>query len=262
MTESMEVITVEPEREIALGSMRFAGPAAVVAQATDVASELARIIDSRKLYTAIQGRKYVRVEGWSTCGAMLGIVPREVSVTEAEGEYTATVELVRGSDGAVIGRASAICGMDEPTWGKRPRYARRSMAVTRATSKAFRLCLSWIVSLAGYEVTPAEEMPEESEPASHAAPVAPAAPKQNGGNVKRASLNITGGEAARIWAEFRHGIAKKYPRYANQDGSPNDFHILGAAYAEGFHEVTAENYGPCIEAVMARAARKAAEASA
>jgi hypothetical protein len=44
------------------------------------------------------------------------------------------------------------------TWGSRPKYARRSMAVTRATGKAFRISFSWIMSLAGYATTPAEEM--------------------------------------------------------------------------------------------------------
>ena len=33
-----------------------------------------------------------------------------------------------------------------------------SMAQTRAVSKAFRLALSWVMTLAGYEPTPAEEM--------------------------------------------------------------------------------------------------------
>ena len=33
------------------------------------------------------------------------------------------------------------------------------MAITRATGKAFRLNYSWIMALAGYEPTPAEEMP-------------------------------------------------------------------------------------------------------
>jgi len=32
------------------------------------------------------------------------------------------------------------------------------MAATRATGKAYRLAFSWIINLAGYETTPAEEM--------------------------------------------------------------------------------------------------------
>jgi hypothetical protein len=69
------------------------------------------------------------------------------------------------SDGACISKASAECGSSDeldkygkPIWSNRPRYARRSMAQTRATGKACRLAFSWIMSLAGYEVTPAEEM--------------------------------------------------------------------------------------------------------
>ena len=59
------------------------------------------------------------------------------------------------------------CGSDDeldrygkPVWSTRPRYARRSMAQTRATGKACRLAFSWIMALAGYEPTPAEEMPD------------------------------------------------------------------------------------------------------
>jgi hypothetical protein len=82
---------------------------------------------------------------------------REVSTTETDGIYVAVVELVRMNDGACISRASAECGEEKP-WNTRAKYARRSMAQTRATGKACRLAFSWIMSLAGYEVTPAEEM--------------------------------------------------------------------------------------------------------
>jgi hypothetical protein len=88
---------------------------------------------------------------------MLGCVAREVSTIEDNGVYIAIVELVRMSDGACISRASAECGEEKP-WNTRAKYARRSMAQTRATGKACRLAFSWIMSLAGYEVTPAEEM--------------------------------------------------------------------------------------------------------
>jgi len=74
----------------------------------------------------------------------LGVIPREDSVEALEdGGYVAKVSLVRMADGAVISSASSECGMDEPTWAGRARYARRSMAVTRATGKAARLAFSW-----------------------------------------------------------------------------------------------------------------------
>lgn len=145
-----------------LGAVALASPEAVVRTATGLAKELARVIEDRVLYSNIQGKRFVRVEGWTTCAAMLGVIPREVSVQETgEGEFLALVELVRASDGMVLGRASAICGPDEREWAKRSRNARRSMAITRACGKACRLAFSWIIKLAGFEPTPAEEMGDE-----------------------------------------------------------------------------------------------------
>ena len=150
---------------VTLGTLQAFTPGALVAGASELAGELAAVIDKQHLSTLIKGRKHVNVEGWTTLGVMLGCIAREVSTTEMDGIYTATVELVRMSDGACISRASAECGSPDeldkygkPIWSARPRYARRSMAQTRATGKACRLAFSWIMSLAGYEVTPAEEM--------------------------------------------------------------------------------------------------------
>jgi len=179
MTEQTALAVKE---EMQLGSLNVESKS-VVHRATMVANELAKIVEDKKLYTNIQGKKFVNVEGWSTMGGMLGIVPRECGTPvlrkEDDGyeEYEATVELVRVSDGAIIGRASAIVGTDEKTWAKRPRYARRSMAVTRATGKAYRLGFSWIMSIAGFQPTPAEEMQDVVEgsfkPKSKAVPRQP-----------------------------------------------------------------------------------------
>ena len=162
---------VEGKVEIVrLGAIEATSPNDVVIRATGMAKTLADIITSRKLYTTINGKKYVQVEGWSTLGAMMGVLPREVEVYEREnGDFEATVELIRTSDCEVVGRASSIVSSDEKLWKGRERYARRSMAVTRATGKAYRLGFSWIMSLAGYEPTPAEEMPvEEDRPVKRA----------------------------------------------------------------------------------------------
>ena len=157
MTEQTEAKAIEV---VQLGTIEVCGPDDVINTASAMASTLANIINSRKLFTTISGKRYVQVEGWTTLGAMLGILPREVEVHECEnGDFEATVELIRASDGAIVGRASSIVSSDEKLWATRPRYARRSMAVTRATGKAYRLGWSWVMNLAGYEATPAEEMP-------------------------------------------------------------------------------------------------------
>lgn len=153
--------------EVRLGSLSVASPKDVIVRATAIAKELAKIVKDNHLAVNIQNKNFVKVEGWSTMGAMLGVLPREVTeLTHRfdDGSYKATVELIRISDGAIIGRASAFVGVDEKdrngkfTWGNRPEYARLSMAITRATGKAYRLGFSWIMALAGYEPTPAEEM--------------------------------------------------------------------------------------------------------
>jgi len=187
--EDNEVLEVVEAEFVQLGMLKATGPADVIRQATGIATQLTAIIDSRKLYAVVRGKKHVMVEGWTTLGAMLGVVPREVSCTRQEdGGFVAVVELVRANDGAIIGRGSALCGMDETdskgnlTWAVRPEYSRRSMAVTRATGKAYRLGFSWIMTLAGYSPTPAEEMPREETkkkaPRKAAAKPKKAAPKK------------------------------------------------------------------------------------
>ena len=159
-----KAITVQTN--VSLGTAILPSPAHVVSYATEVSKSLSTIIQQQRLFSVISGRKYVQVEGWTTMGAMLGVVPRTVSVEEImEGVFEATVELVRVSDGAIIGRGIAECGSEDetdkygkPLWASRARYARKSMAITRATGKAYRLSFSWIMKLAGYEATPWEEM--------------------------------------------------------------------------------------------------------
>ena len=153
----LPVVMPVTSSSVALGTLQASSPAALVSGAAEMAHELATVIDKQKLFTVIQGKKFVGVEGWTTLAVMLGCVAREVSTTEQDGIYVAVVELVRMNDGACISRASAECGEEKP-WNTRAKYARRSMAQTRATGKACRLAFSWIMSLAGYEPTPAEEM--------------------------------------------------------------------------------------------------------
>jgi hypothetical protein len=159
-TDDTALVVTTPA-SVELGTLRGGTPRALVAAATEAARTLADLVRAQKLSVRISGREYVRCEGWTTLGAMLGVTPREVTTTEVDGVFTAVVELVRLVDGAIVSRASAECGEEKP-WCDRPRYARRSMAQTRAAGKACRLAFSWIMALAGYECTPAEEMPPDA----------------------------------------------------------------------------------------------------
>lgn len=162
-----EVVEVEPIRSmvpVQPGQVIVTDttPVEMLARATDIATALSAMVEAQGLYTVIQGKKYLQVEAWQTIGRMDNVVAREATAptVDAEGAWTAEVELVRLSDGMVIGNGSAMCGSkgDKP-WDSRPAHQRRSMAVTRATSRAFRQQYAWIVVLAGYQPTPADEMP-------------------------------------------------------------------------------------------------------
>ena len=143
---------------VQLGVLQAHSPGDVIRRATEIANPLADLIHEKELYRIINKKKYVFVEGWTTLGAMLGIFPRTVRVDEIlDGVFEAEVELIRGSDGMTVGGGIAECGADPP-WDNRQRYAKKSMAITRASGKAYRLSLAWIMKLAGYEGTPAEEM--------------------------------------------------------------------------------------------------------
>lgn len=143
-------------------------PEAVVEAATRAARPLAQVIRDQKLSVKIGPSEHVRVEGWTLLGSMLGVFPICVWTRKIEGDdggWEARVE-ARTRDGALVGAAEAECLYAEKTWANRDDYALRSMAQTRATSKALRQPLGFIVSLAGFSATPAEEMPRPERKAT------------------------------------------------------------------------------------------------
>lgn len=130
--------------------------------ATSVATSLKHVIDKQKLAVNISGNTYVTSEGWETLGTMLGCTPyvesvEEVSLGEKKHQYgyQATVSIRQGDH--ILSRAYA---MAERNNNQSERHAVYSMAQTRALGKAYRMAFSWIMKMAGYEPTPAEEMPK------------------------------------------------------------------------------------------------------
>lgn len=150
----------EPTTALALPDV--GSPLAQVGYARQCAKLASDIIESCKLYKVIGRRKFVEVEGWTTVARFYELSPKvEFSRPLAEGGYEARVVLV-DKTGVTRSSAEAECGTrGDSEWPSRPAYAQRSMAQTRATSKACRLALSWVLVLAGYEATPAEEITEE-----------------------------------------------------------------------------------------------------
>jgi hypothetical protein len=137
-------------------------PKEMLVRVTDVANTLKDVITQQGFEVKIGAGRHLKVEGWSTLGMMMGFMPREKSViANDDGSFTAEVEIVNVANNKVIGCGSGLCGdPSDSHWPKKPAHARRSMAITRATGRAYRLGMGWIVTLAGYSPTPAEEMPE------------------------------------------------------------------------------------------------------
>jgi len=134
----------------------------VIKSAVEYSTILKDIIERQKLYVKIKDRKHVTIEGWQVLGALLKCTPRIVSVREILGGFEAEAEIVN-IDGKVLSRAVARCTRNEKNWQNRDEYAILSMSQTRAVAKAYRLGFSWILSLAGYEPLPAEEVDENEQ---------------------------------------------------------------------------------------------------
>lgn len=138
------------------------------AQTLQLATELQRFVKEQKLTVNIKGKSYPLVESWQFAGSQLGLIPIIQSVqnisSDTEIKYSATVEVIRIADQSVVSRGFAICSNKEANKRAWDEYAICSMAQTRATGKAFRNILSWLMKAAGFEATPAEEMDFSKEP--------------------------------------------------------------------------------------------------
>lgn len=129
-------------------------------RATDVAGVCKEIV--LKTVQKIQGRNYVKVEGWQSIATAHGCIASSRDVERVEGGFRAIGEIRRISDGVVLATAEGFLGDDETMWASRPEYARRAMCQTRAISRACRSAFAHVVVLmdAGLSTTPAEEVPD------------------------------------------------------------------------------------------------------
>ena len=188
-----------------LAKNEAAAEVALYRQSTNIAGLCKDIV--LKSAVDIQGRKYVRVEGWMSIATAHGCIATIKSVENTADGVVAVAEIRRQSDGQLLTTAEGFVGRDEPTWyggevtrwnkfkneevtqkmPKRADYAIRAMAQTRAISRACRTAFAHVVVLmdAGLETVPAEEMGVDDEPinvtgtATHAPAGASADPGSN-----------------------------------------------------------------------------------
>lgn len=165
-------------------------PDTVLAEASLVARSVDRLVRQRPdLVQVIGGRRHPRFELLQIVASMFRVTARirETRRLHDPDGWEAVAEAYHVPSGSVVAVADGMCTRDEPSWDVRPKYEwrsgpngrekvkvgeepvtshqRRSMAQTRASSKALRLALGWVLGLAGYEATAAEEMPDADEEA-------------------------------------------------------------------------------------------------
>lgn len=153
MSETPAVYDVKP---------LVATPESEIRYGTDAANALVGLVKKAGLARKFGGEKeHIFYEGWQALGKFYGVAAKtgDALPIEIDGVKGAkAVAVLIDPDGTVVGGAEAYCMRDEPNWRNKPWFQLASMAQTRAGSKAFRNKFAFVVSLAGFATTPAEEM--------------------------------------------------------------------------------------------------------
>lgn len=181
-TTTGEVLTPAPAAFSSITLER--APADVLNDATRAAKALQQVIAGKAKPVTFNGEIYLEFEDWQTCARFYGMTAKGtgtqyVQFGDVHG-FKATADVL-DRDGHVLSSAESMCLNDEKMWRSRPQYEWRdnghggrekikvgeepvplfqlmSMAQTRACAKALRQVLAWVVVLAGFRPTPAEEM--------------------------------------------------------------------------------------------------------
>jgi hypothetical protein len=157
-------------------------PKDMLKQAQEVAEVLIDVVKKQELSQKIGTREHIYVTAWQFLAHFYGVsakvtelVPYVDELTGAAG-FKATADAILISTGMVISSGQAMCLNNEDNWSTRPKYECHngqreqvgevrvpsfqlaSMAQTRAIGKALSNVLRFVVALAGYDQTPAEEM--------------------------------------------------------------------------------------------------------
>lgn len=113
------------------------------------------------------GKRYPVYGDWQYVGSFYGITVKTFNAhfVEIGGRKGFSAQALLLRDQLEIGRAEGFCLDDEPNWRNKPLFQLASMAQTRAAAKAYANLFRHIVSLAGLETSPAEEMMEENQQA-------------------------------------------------------------------------------------------------
>jgi len=165
------VIDYIPRKDKIIGLPVIRDPQKIIDDARNVARAIKNVIDEKPQKIIINNKRYIEFDDWQMLGTPFGVTAKVIKTKEIYDQigkkkrfigFLAKAAALR--DNMEISRAEAECLIYEKNWRYKvynQRFMLRSMAQTRACSKALSNVLRWVVVLAGYEGTPAEEMIEE-----------------------------------------------------------------------------------------------------
>jgi len=125
------------------------------------AKALTSVINSKPKQVVINNEQYLTFEDWQTIARFYGTtvgIEWTKSVSKDDHAFGYEAKAVAYRDGITISSAEASCSREEFSWSEKPAFQIKSMAQTRAMAKCLRNIFAWVVVLAGYKPTPAEEM--------------------------------------------------------------------------------------------------------
>lgn len=129
----------------------------------EMSAVLKKHVVKHELYTNIKGKNYAHVEGWQFAGGLIGLIPRVEEIVDLSNDkeikWFCKVNIYTMKDEKLMGTGYSVCSNKESKRRNADEYVIMSMAQTRAIGKAYRNILGWVMKLAGYEATPAEDMP-------------------------------------------------------------------------------------------------------
>jgi hypothetical protein len=150
------------QTESANGTALFSqDPEQAFTQAQRIVNVVAQRCTGPGYLVNIRGKQYPKIEWWTTVSASLGLFPQVVFAQRLDRDdeiaYEAKVAVYRQNQ--IVASGEAMCSSKEERWSHADEYAIKSMAITRASGKAYRIPLSFLAVMAGLEATPAEEIP-------------------------------------------------------------------------------------------------------
>lgn len=163
-----QIVHVEeqvPPQALALYDAADAG--LILERAAKQADGIMKLVRDKRLAINIHGREYLPVEVWTAIatsnGKRLDVLATQTTGDRESEDFVASacVGLRDVRTGEIVQRAWASVSRKENNWKSRDAFAIESMAQTRAAGKVARLAYGWIVAMAGFKPTPAEEMTRE-----------------------------------------------------------------------------------------------------